>query len=412
MPNNKALVKRAVLLSVLALLMNSDANAFIGALPQLQKEYCGKLDSELTAGLSLGIQKPMTVASENDRKLLPDELKAEDQALIGALSTRLKKQLLLALVRPKDGAEYLFVDINFDGRFDRTERFALSPLEYTEVEGASLVFLSLSRGPFTAYPVRIAIIKDKRNPGTMLPAASMWVHARGKVDIDGRTVLVSYPFDPATGVLNPNYGWLGMDCNGDGKIEEGPNSPEWKFADHQIVGFRVGQYYLSTQSVDLATGKITLLSLPTSASSDIELVLRKQIADLAFTDFDGRRRNISEFKGKYVLFDFWATWCGPCLAEIPSLRSAYEKFRERGLEIVGINSDEDLAKAKQLVIDGGVSWPQATNESVKNRLYVDVYPTTILLDPGGKIISLGEKNELRGQNLEKTLEKLLPPKQP
>jgi hypothetical protein len=220
MPNNKALVKRAFLLSVLALLMDSEANAFVDALPQFQKEYYGKLNSELTAGRSLGIEEPMTVATENERKLLPDEPKAEDQVLIGALRTRLKKRLLIALVRPKDGAEYLYVDINFDGKFDRTERYALSPLEYTEVEGASLVFLSLSRGPFTTYPVRIAIIKDKDTPGTVLPATSMWVHARGNVDLDGRNVLVSYPFDPATGVLDVNHGWLGMDCNGDGKIEE------------------------------------------------------------------------------------------------------------------------------------------------------------------------------------------------
>jgi len=67
--------------------------------------------------------------------------------------------------------------------------------------------------------------------------------------------------------------------------------------------------------------------------------------------------------------------------------------RDRGLEILGINNDEDLDAAKKLVAVRGVTWPQATLDSIKDRLKVNAFPTTILLDPDGKIISMGPENE-------------------
>ncbi len=408
----KIAVGRAMLSSILAILLGTATYAFYQA-EYHAKEYYGKLASKLTAGQAMGIEKAMTIASEDDRKLLPHAPKAEDEVFIGTLHTLLKRQLQIALVRAKDTKHTLYVDSNFDGIFDEIERQEmLSPEDEPLFEAATTVFLNISQGPFASYPVRIAIVNDRSNSGKVLPASSMWVHARGIVNIDGRNILVSYPFDPATGILDPNYGWLGMDCNGDGKIEETSNSPEWKFVDHEIVGFRVAERYLSTQSVDSATGQVILRSLPALEYTDIELVLGKQIPDFAFTEFSGKQRRISDFTGKYVLMDFWATWCAPCVAEIPFLRSAHEKFRARGLEIVGINHDDDLDRAKKLAKEKGISWPQATHESVKNRFRVYAYPTHILLDPDGKIISLGKKSELRGQNLEKTLEKLLLQKQP
>lgn len=133
-----------------------------------------------------------------------------------------------------------------------------------------------------------------------------------------------------------------------------------------------------------------------------------------FVDFAGKPRKISEFRGKYVLLDFWATWCKPCLADIPKLKILYEKYKTSGFEIVGMDSEtigdeegetdlefakETTARAKNIVNTRGVTWTQATDQTAvpaaKKIFNVKSLPTKILLDKEGKIIAtIGEKDDL------------------
>lgn len=138
--------------------------------------------------------------------------------------------------------------------------------------------------------------------------------------------------------------------------------------------------------------------------------------DFTFVDFNGKERKFSEFRGKYVLLDFWATWCAPCLADIPKLKELYAKFKDKNFEIIGMDAetigdeqdapDPEFAKetqerAKQIVTARGVSWTQATSETavpVAVKVFnVKALPTKILIDPEGKIIAMiGEKDDLTG----------------
>lgn len=139
-----------------------------------------------------------------------------------------------------------------------------------------------------------------------------------------------------------------------------------------------------------------------------------QVPDFAFTDFAGRQHHLSEFSGHYLLLDFWATWCRPCVHEIPVMKKAYAKYHSRGLEIIGMDSDKKIKKAQQFVKQNQIPWVQSSPESTKNvlrhALKVRWYPTVILLNPQRKILLVsGNGNKiLEGENLLKALDQFLP----
>lgn len=116
---------------------------------------------------------------------------------------------------------------------------------------------------------------------------------------------------------------------------------------------------------------------------------------------------LSGLRGKYVLLDFWASWCAPCRKENPSLVKLYEKYHDLGFEIVGISLDTDNEKWREAIEKDGLPWIHVSDlkgwqNNVSSTLGINAIPSAILLDREGKIIDYG----LRGNELERAVERL------
>ncbi|MHC2990767.1 alkyl hydroperoxide reductase [Pontibacter sp. HJ8] len=131
--------------------------------------------------------------------------------------------------------------------------------------------------------------------------------------------------------------------------------------------------------------------------------------DFSLATPEGGSIALSSLRGKYVLIDFWASWCGPCRKENPNVVKMYNRYKDKGFEIFGVSLDQSREKWLKAIADDKLTWPHVSDlkgwESAAAQLYqVDAIPQTILLDKEGKIIAKG----LRGAELEAKLASLLP----
>ncbi len=137
-------------------------------------------------------------------------------------------------------------------------------------------------------------------------------------------------------------------------------------------------------------------------------LLNQQAPDFTMPDVNGKLVSLSSFKGKYVLVDFWASWCGPCRNENPNVVAAYQKFKDKNFTILGVSLDEGKEEWLQAIKDDGLTWTQISDLKKWQSSVVELYkfegiPFNVLLDPTGKVIA----SSLRGADLDKKLTELL-----
>ncbi len=129
---------------------------------------------------------------------------------------------------------------------------------------------------------------------------------------------------------------------------------------------------------------------------------RGEPQNMTFTATDGTAVDLTQYRGKVVLLDFWATWCGPCREEVPNVVAAFHRFHDQGLEVIGVSLDRDLGTMTQFTADNGMTWPQnfdgqGWDNALARHYGVRAIPAMYFFDKKGRLVTRDAREDLQGQ---------------
>jgi peroxiredoxin len=147
---------------------------------------------------------------------------------------------------------------------------------------------------------------------------------------------------------------------------------------------------------------------PDQQSSGGESWVGKTVPELVMPDPSGKEISISSFRGKFLLIDFWASWCGPCRMENPNVVKAFNEFKGKNFTILGVSLDKDKSSWKKAIMQDHLSWTQMSDLKYWNSQAVETFgfqgiPFNVLVDTSGKVIA----ESLRGEELDAKLRQVL-----
>jgi peroxiredoxin len=182
-----------------------------------------------------------------------------------------------------------------------------------------------------------------------------------------------------------------------------PNFKVNGFTDEEVVGLLNDVLTKSPERTDIA-------GIRNSVEAGIPKLkwVGKQAPEISLPDTEGRTVRLSSFRGKYVLVDFWASWCGPCRKENPNVVQAYNQFKNKNFTILGVSLDRQKEPWEKAIVDDNLNWTHISDLKYWQSEVVPIYqvegiPFNVLVDPDGKVIA----ENLRGNALEQKLHQVL-----
>ncbi|MDE0315101.1 MAG: redoxin domain-containing protein [Candidatus Poribacteria bacterium] len=179
-----------------------------------------------------------------------------------------------------------------------------------------------------------------------------------------------------------------------------------KLINHSKYGERsYAQHAKTILEQDKASRKGELPKPPGASSTPVSELVGKPAPDFLVTDLKGEELTLEKYRGQVVLLDFWATWCGPCIRELPNVKRTYEKYKDQKFQIIGISLDRSQQPLEAFIEREGLAWVHYWDKSQKitNQYGVRGIPSVFLIDGEGVI----RKTNLRGHSLETAVAELV-----
>ena len=272
-------------------------------------------------------------------------------------------------------------------------------LENSGDPGAYEVLVEKSRTFIKAYP------KDKQvDEVYYLLGVSLIQLGRTENAIEVFDELIRYY--PAADYVEPSLLILGLAYDKIGEHDKADPLYE-KLVNH--TKYRGGRYsetaeQLLAQDRDTRTGEVANASGANQGPRPSHFI-NKPALDFQVTGLKGEPLSLSQYRGQVVLLDFWATWCGPCIVEMPNVKQTYAKYKNQKFEIIGISLDRSMEPLETYIASEGLAWRQYldSNGGIANMYNVRAIPSTFLIDGAGIIRQVN----LRGSALETAVAELV-----